>query len=157
MKKIIKTIYSAFLYFICGAAVISLLLFFSGIRPYVVMTPSMEPEFEVGSLCIVNHNEKYENIKKDDVIIFKLSDTAYVTHRAVEITDDGIITQGDNNKIVDEKKVTSQNYCGKVIFNIPKIGYVFDYVKSPYGIICLISVLILLISFDLILDKYLLK
>ena len=67
-----------------------------------------------------------------------------VTHRAVEITENGIVTKGDNNKEIDSNKVTKQNFVGKDLFWIPKVGYLVKTFQSTKGKIIIISVIVLL-------------
>ena len=104
----------------------------------------MEPTIKTGSLCFINKKVDVQEIKKKDVIAFKLDDGTLVTHRVDKINKDGIITKGDNNKRVDDGVVTANNYVGKNIFWIPKVGYVVMAFQSTRGKIVLITCVVLL-------------
>ena len=121
-----------------------LLLLFIGIEPYVVLSGSMEPRLETGSLCFINKKDKFESLKKNDIIAFKMKDGSLVTHRVVEIDNNGIVTKGDANESNDLALVNKNNYVGKTIFSIPKIGYVVKSFQSPNGKIISFAFVILL-------------
>ena len=130
-------------------AVVLIVLHLSGIRPYIVITGSMSPTIPVGSICMVNHNIPYCDIIAGDIISFKVGESMQVMHRAVRVDSDGIITQGDANNVEDTSKVTEENYLGKTILSIPKLGIIVTFLKSRYGILitgilfvlCLFSIL----------------
>ena len=65
----------------------------------------MEPNIETGSMCFINTRYKYEDVKIGDVISYKLNDNMLVTHRVVEISDNGIETKGDANESNDVVRV----------------------------------------------------
>lgn len=125
---------------------ILLILYLFGIVPYVVLSGSMEPTIDTGSLCFINKKTKIESIKEKDIIAFKLKDGTLVTHRAVEITDEGIVTKGDNNNDVDSNIVTKNNFVGKNLFWIPKLGYVVKAFQSTTGKIIVITSVVLLFA-----------
>ena len=97
-------------------------LYLYGIRPYVVRTGSMEPAIKTGSVCFVNHKIPFEEIQQGDVIAFFMGETI-VTHRAVQVSENQIMTKGDANEIADASPVTKENYSGKTVLAIPEIGY----------------------------------
>ena len=142
--KIVKGIINALTTLIIGVGGIFLILYAFGIVPYVVLSGSMEPTINTGSLCFINKHTEYESIKEKDIIAFKMKDGTLVTHRAVEITENGIVTKGDNNKEIDSNKVTKQNFVGKDLFWIPKVGYLVKTFQSTKGKIIIISVIVLL-------------
>ena len=84
--KIFKAIINGILSLIVVITVLLLILLFIGIEPFVVLSGSMEPKIETGSLCFINKKVKYEDIEENDIIAFKMSDKTLVTHRVVEIT-----------------------------------------------------------------------
>jgi len=142
--KIIKTIINVVTTLIIVVGTIFLALYIFGIKPYVVLSGSMEPTIKTGSLCIINENIKFNNIKEKDIIAFRLDDGTLVTHRVYKITKSGLKTKGDNNKNVDSSKITKKNYVGKNIIWIPKIGYIVSVIQSTTGSIIFITVIILL-------------
>jgi len=144
--KIIKGIINVLTTLIIVVGGIFILLYLCGIIPYVVLSGSMEPEIKTGSLCFINKHANYNEIKEKDIIAFKLSDGTLVTHRVVEITAEGLVTKGDHNKDNDGGAVTKDNFVGKNIFWIPKLGYIVKGLQSTKGkIICLAFILVLFI------------
>ena len=101
----------------------------AGIRPFIVMSGSMEPEISTGSICFVNSRTHIEDVKEDDIVTYSLLDS-YITHRAVSVSEEGIITKGDANSTDDIGIVNRENYYGKVMFSIPVIGYAFFFIKK---------------------------
>ena len=144
--KIIKQIINVLTTIIIGVGVLILVLYLFGIVPYVVLSGSMEPTIDTGSLCFINKNAKYEDVKEKDIIAFKLSDGTLVTHRAIEITETGIVTKGDNNDGADSNQVKKDNFVGKNLFWIPKVGYAVKAFQSTKGKIIIITSIVLLFA-----------
>lgn len=145
--KIIKKIIDVLTTLIICVGGLFLILYIFGIVPYVVLSGSMEPTMKTGSLCFINKNTNIEKIKVDDVIAFKMKDGTLVTHRAIEINDSGIVTKGDNNKVADSNVVTKENFVGKNLFWIPKVGYVVKAFQTTKGKIIAVTLIILLLVF----------
>ena len=116
----------------------------------------MEPTIETGSLSFINKKFKYENIKEQDIISFKLSsgnNSVRVMHRVIEVTDKGFITKGDANENSDGLTTTKENYEGKNVFSIPKLGYFIKFIQTTKGkIILSILIVIIFVSSFLIKD-----
>lgn len=142
--KVIKILFNSLTTLIIGVGGLFLILYIFGIVPYVVLSGSMEPTIDTGSICFINKNINIKNIKEKDIIAFKLQDGTLVTHRVVEITDEGIVTKGDNNADVDSNLVKQNNYVGKNIFWIPKVGYVVKAFQTTKGKIIAFTLIALL-------------
>ena len=149
VRKIIKAAI-----FICIAIIIAVFLLFY--RPISlwgdthyepVYTGSMEPAIPVGSVVVIKPADT-ETLKIGDIICFKLSEPTSITHRIINITEEGFITKGDANEDPDQWIVKKENVIGKAIFTIPFIGYIGYFVRTPTGFILLIllpaSVMIIL-------------
>ncbi|MBQ9894323.1 MAG: signal peptidase I [Eubacterium sp.] len=143
---------SIIILFIAAAVVIVILLLFR-VHVYIVKTGSMEPEIKTGSICFVDHKADLSDIKCGDVITFRVSEGTAVTHRVVRIQDDRLYTKGDANNVEDEDAVTSENFIGKCVFDIPGLGKIVRFIRSPYGILATLMLIILLITADHILEK----
>ena len=143
--KIVKKIINALTTLIICVGGLFLILYILGIVPYVVLSGSMEPSIETGSVCFINKHAKFEDIKEKDVIAFKMKDGTLVTHRAIEINDSGIVTKGDNNKDADNNIVTKGNFVGKNLFWIPKVGYVIKAFQTTKGKIIAVAIIVLLL------------
>ena len=143
--KIFKTIINIILtlFIIVGLSV--LILYIVGIKPYVVISGSMEPNIKIGSVSFVNTRYPYKKIQVGDVIAFK-RDTIFATHRVVEITDEGFITKGDANNIADGKIVSQNEYVGKNILSIQKLGYIIQATQTKAGKVILITTIVFILA-----------
>ena len=104
------------------------------INPYVIVSGSMEPELPVGSVCLVDCQQKEP--ETGDIISYKAKDTI-ITHRVIEETDGGYITKGDNNSVADPGIVKSKQIFGTVTCSIPKVGYAVMFMRTLKGIVLL--------------------
>ena len=143
--KIIKGIINVLTTLIICVGSLFIILYIFGIVPYVVLSGSMEPTIETGSVCFINKHTKIESIKEKDVIAFKMNDGTLVTHRAIKIDDSGIVTKGDNNKVADSNIVNKGNFVGKNLFWIPKVGYVVKAFQTTKGKIIAGALIVLLL------------
>lgn len=127
-----------------------------GIKPYTVLSGSMEPTYHVGSIIYVQKVDPL-TLEVGDPVTFMFNDRTVVTHRIIEIipdkNDPSVVyfrTEGDNNDTPDTDPVCSSNVIGKPIFTIPYIGYVANYIQNPpgkYVAITICAVAILLVMF----------
>lgn len=120
-----------------------------GYDEFAVLSGSMKPKLQVGSL-VYTKEVKESNFKKGDIVTFKLAKDTIVTHRIEEINSDGTYTtKGDANNTVDGATITKENIVGKYSFNIPYLGYVSIYSKTPIGVavLCGLIVIVLLLNF----------
>jgi signal peptidase len=143
--KIIKKIIDVLTTIIICVGGLFLILYIFGIVPYVVLSGSMEPTIETGSVCFINKHTNIESIKEKDVIAFKMNDGTLVTHRAIKINDLGIVTKGDNNREADSNVVNKVNFVGKNLFWIPKVGYVVKAFQTTKGKIIWVAIIVLLL------------
>jgi len=96
---------------------------FFGYTYSVVSSSSMYPELEIGDV-VITRSITFAKIKKGDIIVFySPMNDKYIVHRVYEINEDGsLITKGDNNLAIDNERVYEENYIGKVMLKIPKLG-----------------------------------
>jgi signal peptidase len=129
---------------ICIATIIAIFLLFY--RPVLlagdtlyepVYTGSMEPAIPVGGIVVIKPVDP-ETLKIGDIICFQLSEPTSITHRIINITDEGFITKGDANEDPDQWTVKKENVIGKAILTVPFIGYIGYFVRTPIGFILLI-------------------
>ncbi|MGI5999196.1 MAG: signal peptidase I [Lutispora sp.] len=104
-----------------------------------VLTGSMRPVIEPGDLIIAKAVDS-DSLKEGDIITFRASQNTLVTHRIIEINEDGsFVTKGDANNVEDlDLQANSQNIVGKYVFRIPKGGYIAKFIQSPIGMILFI-------------------
>ena len=86
----------------------------------------MEPNLYAGDIVFVNTNIDFEDVEIGDVIIFKYEDMNII-HRVIEADGQKLKTKGDANKDDDGFVVTAENFVGKALFHIDKIGYAVDF------------------------------
>ena len=115
-----------------------------GIRPLSVMSGSMEPSIKTGSVALIETNlTDFNDIGKGDIITFDIGGSL-VTHRAVDITEDGIVTKGDANNAKDPWTVTDDNYYGKELFSVPYIGFLIVFIRQHIIVTVLVIAAVLL-------------
>jgi len=99
----------------------------------------MEPTVPVGSIVIIKPTDP-NTLQKGEIICFKFSGPTSITHRIINITNEGFITKGDANEDPDTWTVGKENVIGKLILIIPYIGYIGYFVKTPLGFLLLIII-----------------
>ena len=111
----------------------------AGIQVYTVLSGSMEPTYQVGSLIYVRPVDPFK-LEPGDPITFMLSADTVATHRIVEVVpdenDSSVVrfrTKGDANEVEDGSLVHYKNVIGKPIASIPKLGYFANYIQHPPG------------------------
>ena len=141
--------------FIIGILVIFVFFipFIFGIKSFIVISGSMEPNIKTGAVAYVNTNVKPDDIKVGDVIGFDTS-SEQVIHRVTKINEDkSFTTKGDANEIEDLGKVEYENYKGKVIFSIPFLGKIIAFMKTNQGIF-IVTFFVIMNILCIIFDKY---
>lgn len=109
------------------------------LKPFTVLSGSMEPIYHVGSLIYVKSVD-YKTLQVGDDITYMLDEDTVVTHRIIEVLIDEedpetlrYFTQGIANDVPDAVSVHYMNIIGKPIFTIPYLGYVANYIQNPPG------------------------
>ena len=95
-----------------------------------------------GCLAFVNQRVNYEDVVIGDVIQFQTGTGVSCIHRVINITETGIETKGDNNETSDGITTIEQNFQGKVIFDIPKVGRLVEAIKTPVGIGVIVAIFV---------------
>lgn len=114
-----------------------------------VYTGSMVPSIGVGSVVAIKPVNP-DNLEVGDVICYRFSETTSVTHRIIEVNDEGFITKGDANEDPDQLAVKKEDVIGKVVFTLPLIGYLSSFTRTAVGYICLVvTPAVLLIGFEI--------
>lgn len=97
--------------------------------PVAIMSNSMADLIKRGDVVVIKKLslEDKKDLNVNDIIVYGL-DGSQVVHRIIKIekkneNEYSITTKGDNNKNADLKKVTFEQISGKVLINVPKIGY----------------------------------
>ena len=127
---------------------------------YTIVSPSMVPAINVLDVVVTMRVNSPEDLEKGDIITFNSTDYRYsgvlVTHRIVDIeeTSSGeylFTTKGDNNNTPDSSRISFNEIYGRVLFRIPKIGYIQYFLSNAYGwIIAIVIPCVGIITFDII-------
>lgn len=129
---------------------------------YVVRSSSMSPTMPAGSAVFVD-GVSPDAVETGDVITYRQrasvaaredDGTNLVTHRVVEVVEreDGryFRTKGDANEDPDPRLVPAEALVGEVDFSIPVLGQLIVYAGSPYGLVALVIVpMVILVTTEL--------
>ena len=142
------------------SAVIIIAILLAGVRlvgltPYTVLSGSMEPAIHIGSVIYVKDVDPAE-LKVKDTITFQKPGESAVTHRIVEIKDEGtgslsFKTQGDANN-ADDGFIPADAIIGKAVFSIPYLGYISSFVQSPTGLLCIVGGTVVVIGLSYLME-----
>jgi len=162
MKK--NTIFSLIaIAIIIGGGLFSIHTFFGSINPfYVVVSGSMIPTINIGDIVIIKNNSfdtLFNNLESGDIIVFRAPEAKtedgkpkVIVHR---ISDIGtffekkvIKTKGDANPYSIpgiDFPIFMENYVGKVVYIIPKIGTISMIITPPINYVIMAIIIGLLI------------
>jgi len=102
---------------------------------------SMLPTIEPGSLVIVKIQPNYDN---GDIVAYVNSGGINIVHRIIEVTQDGYVTQGDNNPSKDAP-IIHENVKGKVALVLPYMAYVGLFMQTPIGLAMMAIMIIVML------------
>lgn len=117
----------------------------AGRHMYIVLSGSMAPAFDTGSVIFVEPMEP-ENINEGDIITYRgLGDSGLLTtHRVVGMEESGqdleFITKGDANDVNDPNPIPGTNLVGKVAMSVPYLGYLMGFGQSKQGLLVLVVI-----------------
>ena len=95
-----------------------------------VSSNSMKPTFERGDLIFIKGVDSLSEIKIHDIIVYQDMSGKPIVHRVVNISQDNkITTKGDANSNNDPP-ITFEQVKGKVLFWIPKLGYLSLWIQG---------------------------
>lgn len=163
-KKTLKIVSNTLVVFVLGLVFLLYGLQLFGLKPYSVLSGSMQSVYPTGSLLYVEKTDP-ELLEVGDVITFQMTGSAVCTHRIVELVEDEndsnrtlFRTKGDENETLDGgDPVKPEDVIGKPKFCIPLLGYLVVYISLPPGkyIAITVSVAIILIEvmISMILDE----
>ena len=114
-----------------------------GYQIKTVLSGSMEPDIETGSIIFINVDADKKQFEAGDVITFITEENVLVTHRIIDVKNRGeqFITKGDANDAADLEPVRMENVIGKYTgVMIPYVGYVMNFATSKEGVALLLIV-----------------
>ncbi len=103
-----------------------------------VLSGSMEPGIQTGSIISVKQAVDKTNFKVGDVITFQEEEGILITHRITEVVGSGdsvlYRTKGDNNNAEDMNPVLATNVVAEYTgFTVPYVGYFVNFSQSKNG------------------------
>jgi signal peptidase len=111
---------------------------------YVVLSGSMEPTISTGDVVLVDDVDPADVEERDVITYLRDGADTPTTHRVVGINEEegelSFVTKGDANEDPDAAPVAASEVMGRVVFTIPYIGYVIEFVNTPAGFISLVIV-----------------
>lgn len=114
--------------------------FLEDYKIFTVASGSMEKTIHVGSVVVVKRVEP-DTLQAGDVISFLSNDPLFngkvVTHRIEEVHNETILmfyTKGDANEDRDKTAALGSNVIGKVVLDIPYLGYVLNFMQTKNGV-----------------------
>lgn len=125
--------------------------FFFGIKSLTVLSGSMEPTIHVGDVVVVKQISPLD-ARVGDVITFRdpTDPKRLITHRvrSIHVADGAISfqTKGDANTSVERWNLSTRGTIGRVLYRIPRIGYVLFWVRGPLGRVLLVVLPALLLG-----------
>lgn len=134
----------------CGVLLLVVLLLIVSVFPItgnfkvlMVQSGSMEPTIHTGSVVFVKPSLDY---KIGDIITFGAASKTKTptTHRIVDIrvqeSQPLYTTRGDANNGPDQKEITKKEIIGKVLLDIPYLGYAVSFAKTKLGFALIIII-----------------
>lgn len=127
-----------------------------GIKPFIVLSGSMEEEIYKGDL-IFTKNIEPSRLKANDVIAFRDSEGTVTTHRIIELVSENgktfFITKGDNNNTQDQNLVSFEDVEGIYIGRFPGIGSIMNNLSEPTTIIILLLGITIIFGFGFVISN----
>ena len=129
-----------------------------GITVTRVYSEDMEPEIDIGEVVILQDVDPSE-LKLGDVITYKADaldfEDRFVTHQISKepYEVDGVYyftTRGLKADAVDDPEIDESQLRGKLIYKIPFLGTIYDFITAWYGVIAVVIIVIVLYGGDVI-------
>src|SRR5699024_3711580 len=114
-----------------------------GYQIKTVLSGSMEPGIQTGSIIAIKETDEQHSFAKGDVITFLTESDMVVTHRIDEVITNGhsYTTKGDANDGPDLEPVMQENIIGMYKgFTVPYVGYVLNVINTGAGLPLLLVV-----------------
>ncbi|TFE04017.1 signal peptidase I SipW [Jeotgalibacillus salarius] len=118
---------------------------FLGYQLKTVLSGSMEPGIQTGSVIAVEKVNDAMSFEIGDVITYMEDEQRLTTHRITDVIQNGehtmFQTKGDNNEEVDANPVMAENVVAKYTgVTVPYIGYFLNTVNSKNGAFIFIGI-----------------
>ena len=153
MKKVLLYASTMILVLAVSSALFIIVSPYFGWRIDAVAGNSMNPTIKIGDAVITQPAGASEITVGDIITYVSPLDSKLVTHRVVEIRDNNrlmIQTKGDANDSIDNYGVPPENLIGRVVFDLPYIGYIKNILENrTLLLIAVIIPAILLVTMEI--------
>jgi signal peptidase len=129
LTRIAKWVSAVIAVILIGIAGVALVL---GWRTHYLLTPSMGDALPVGSL-VVTSPVNTDELVLGDIVTADIGHGRTRTHRVVDFSGEGIITQGDLNAAPDVVPVSQKALIGKVVFSAYGVGWLMRLIPYVVG------------------------
>lgn len=121
-----------------------------GLHPMTVLTGSMRPTIQPGDM-VVDEPISPSQIRVGDIVTFREPHgTRTITHRVRQVSiSEGqarVTTRGDANDTVEKWQVPVTGSVGRVVYQVPKIGYPVTWSHTRNGRLALVSIPALMLA-----------
>lgn len=118
---------------------------FLGYQLKTVLSGSMEPGIQTGSVIAVEKVNDSMTFGVGDVITYMEDEQRLTTHRITEVIENGeqtmYQTKGDNNENVDVTPVLAENVVAKYTgYTVPYVGYALNTINTKNGAFIFIGI-----------------
>jgi signal peptidase len=122
-----------------------------GLRPMTVLTGSMRPTIQPGDM-VVDEYISPSQLRVGDIVTFQEPHgKRTITHRVRDVSiSEGqarVTTRGDANDTVEKWQVPVTGNVGRVVYQVPKIGYPVTWSHTRNGRLALVSIPALMLAF----------
>lgn len=139
--KIINIVFSL----IFSIFIIAIIFFIYKYKMFIVISGSMQPTLKTNELVIIENIKDDIQYKVGDIITYYDSkENDNITHRIVEVTQNGYYTKGDSNNINDLNIVKRDQIIGKMIYHSFFLGNL--YVQYKFILLALIILAFILMQ-----------
>jgi|GEM_PF-970520 len=144
MRGILKVVFKTVAALLAlGLVIVLTALPLCGLSPNVIISGSMVPALDVGDLVLLEGLHPGMQVETGDIIAFRVKGMDIpVSHRVIEVLQTGegpaYRTKGDAEEQADQWVIPHQDVLGKVIYAIPKLGYLAGGLRSRQGFIALV-------------------
>ena len=116
-----------------------------GYKPYIVLSDSMRDTFQVGDISVSKAVDP-ATLEPGDIVTFTSIDPDHygevITHKIREITtyegQPAFVTYGTTTGEGDAYPAPFDQVVGEYVFRVPKLGYFFQFLKTPAGYVTVI-------------------
>jgi signal peptidase len=125
-----------------------------GYESFEVSSVGMQPAIQIGSLAIIGP-VKVEQLSVGDVVVYRkpLAPEAVVMQRLLYVDADqpgklNLQTRGDFEPVAEQVTVAPGVTLGRVLYSIPRLGLLVDFVNQVAGKVLLLGVPAVLLGVD---------